>query len=62
MKTYVVEMEQGGCVRPVAYVTPHASVDLASHVGKVVEVWGPAVYRGDIRNNHVTAMRVFPSE
>jgi hypothetical protein len=59
-KTYVLEMESTCCVQPVAYVTPDPSVDLASYVGRVVEVWGPVIYRGDLRSNHMTAMHVFP--
>ncbi len=60
VKTYVIEMEESGYVRPVAYVHAGQGVDLASQVGRVVEVWGPAVYRGDLRTNWITAMRVYP--
>ena len=59
-KTYVLEMEVGGYTRPMAYTTGSPGVDLAPWVGKVVEVSGPALYRGDIRTNYVTAMRVLP--
>jgi hypothetical protein len=59
VKTYVIEMEESGYVRPVAYVHAGPGVDLASQVGRVVEVWGPAVYRGDLRTNYITAQRVF---
>jgi hypothetical protein len=58
-KTYVLDLEHAGYVRPIAYVTPHPTVDLGPLVGKTVEVWGPALYRGDIKTNHITAMRVF---
>ncbi len=59
-RTYVVEMEERGYVRPVAYLTAGPGIDLGSQVGKVVEVCGPTVYRGDIRTNYMTVMRVFP--
>jgi hypothetical protein len=58
--TYVIEMEEQGYVRPVAYVSAGPRIDLASQVGRVIEVWGPAVYRGDLRTNYMTAMRVIP--
>ncbi len=60
VKTYVIEMEERGYVRPVAYVSAGPQIDLASQVGRVIEVWGPAVYRGDLRTNYMTAMRVIP--
>jgi hypothetical protein len=60
VKTYVIEMEERGYVRPVAYVSAGQRIDLASQVGRVIEVWGPAVYRGDLRTNYMTAMRVIP--
>src|SRR5262249_33982248 len=60
VKTYVIEMEERGYVRPVAYANAAAGVDLRSLVGKVIEVQGPAVYRGDIRTNYMTVMRVLP--
>jgi hypothetical protein len=59
-KTYVLEMEVAGYQRPIAYIAAGPGVDLTSNVGKMVEVFGPAVYRGDIRTNHLTAMRVVP--
>jgi hypothetical protein len=60
IKTYVIEMEEQGYVRPVAYVGAGPGIDLASQVGRVVEVSGPAHYRGDIRTNYMTAMRLTP--
>jgi hypothetical protein len=60
VKTYVVEMEEKGYVRPVAYARSGAGIDLGSQVGRVIEVWGPAVYRGDIRTNYMTVMRLIP--
>jgi hypothetical protein len=60
IKTYVIEMEERGFIRPVAYMGAGPGVDLAPQVGKVIEVWGPAHYRGDIRTNYMTAMRVIP--
>jgi hypothetical protein len=60
VKTSVVEMEEQGYIRPVAYVAAGPGIDLGSQVGRVIEVWGPAVYRGDIRTNYMTAMRVIP--
>jgi hypothetical protein len=59
-KTYVVEMEYPGYIRPVAYANVAKGVDLRSYVGKVVEVQGPAVYRGDIRTKYMTVMRIVP--
>ncbi len=60
VKTYVIEMEERGYVRPVAYLSAGPGINLASQVGRVIEVWGPAVYRGDLRTNYMTAMRVIP--
>jgi hypothetical protein len=60
LKTYVVEMEEQGYVRPVAYASAAAGVDLRAYIGKVVEVQGPTVYRGNIRTNYMTVMRVVP--
>jgi hypothetical protein len=60
VKTYVVEMEEQGYVRPVTYANAAAGIDLRAQLGKVVEVQGPAVYRGDIRTNYMTVMRVLP--
>jgi hypothetical protein len=59
-KTFVLEMEENGCVRPMAYTTGTAGIDLTPWVGHIVEVQGPALYRGDIRTNYITAMRVMP--
>jgi type II secretory pathway component GspD/PulD (secretin) len=60
MKTYVIDMEDQGYIRPVAYAVAGPGIDLASQVGKVVEVRGPAAYRGDIRSNYMTVMQVSP--
>jgi hypothetical protein len=58
LKTYIIDFEEQGYVRPVAYVAAGPGIDLGSHVNKVVEVRGPAIYRGDIRSNYVTAMEM----
>jgi hypothetical protein len=60
VKTYVIDMEEQGYVRPVAYVTAGPGIDLGSQVGRVIEAWGPAVYRGDLRTNYMTVMRLMP--
>jgi hypothetical protein len=35
-------------------------VNLEAYVGRLVELAGPSVYRGDLRANWITAMRVNP--
>ncbi|HZT79424.1 MAG TPA: SH3 domain-containing protein [Gemmataceae bacterium] len=55
--TYVLESPQG---LPLMYVTAQPGVNLESYVGRNVEVTGPAVWRGDVRCNYMTASRVAP--
>jgi hypothetical protein len=43
---------------PMLYVTARAGVDLESYVGHKVELFGPAVYRGELRGNYMTVVHV----
>jgi SH3-like domain-containing protein len=43
---------------PTLYVTPRPGVNLEQYVGLKVELSGPAVYRGDLRGNYMTAVQV----
>jgi SH3-like domain-containing protein len=52
---YRLESTQGF---PTLYVTPQAGVDLEPYVGRKVELTGPAVYRGDLRANYMTVVRL----
>jgi hypothetical protein len=62
VKTYIIDMEEQGYIRPIAYLAAGPGIDVGSQVGKVVEVWGPALYRGDIRSNYMTVMRMLPEK
>jgi len=53
--TYVLENSQGV---PRFYVVPQMGVDLEAYVNRNVEVFGQAVYRGELRANLMTAARV----
>jgi hypothetical protein len=53
--TYVLENSQGV---PRFYVVPQTGVDLEAYVNRNVEVFGQAVYRGELRANLMTAARV----
>jgi hypothetical protein len=55
-KMYVIDMEDQGYVRPLAYASAGEGVDLDALEGKVVEVRGPAMFRGDLRMNYMTVM------
>ncbi len=56
-KTYVLESSAN---YPMLYVTPGPNVDLDPYLGQFVELFGPAVYNGDLRANYMTVMRVQP--
>jgi hypothetical protein len=56
-KTYVLESSQN---YPILYVTPHTGIDLEPFVDRNVELFGPAIYRGDLRTNYMTVVRVQP--
>jgi hypothetical protein len=47
-------------LRPVLYASPGAGVNLEGYLNREVELWGYTVYRGDLKNNHMTATRVVP--
>ncbi len=43
------------------YVSPSEKLDLDAYVNQLVELWSePPVYRGDLRGDHLTAVRVEP--
>lgn len=54
-KAYVLESTGN---YPRLYVTPQAGLDLDQYVGHYVELIGPAIYRGDLRANYMTVVRV----
>ena len=56
-KAYVLESSQN---YPMLYVTPHTGIDLEPCVDKNVELFGPAIYRGDLRANYMSVVRVQP--
>jgi hypothetical protein len=56
-RTYVLESSQN---YPMLYVTPNTGIDLEPFVDKNVELFGPAIYRGDLRANYMTVVRVQP--
>ena len=56
-KTYVLESSQN---YPMLYVTPQAGLDLDLYIDHNVELYGPAIYRGDLRANYMTVVRVQP--
>lgn len=55
--TYVLETSPG----PLTYVTAQGGGNLDGYVGQTVEVYGPIVYRMDVRAYYVTAAQVKPS-
>jgi hypothetical protein len=56
-RAYVLEDSRG---QVLMYVTPQAGVDLEGYVNRVVSLYGPMSYRGDLRANYMTATRVTP--
>jgi hypothetical protein len=56
-RTYVLESLQG---YPLLYVTAQGSLDLEAFVDRKVELFGPAIYRGDLRANYMAAVRAQP--
>jgi hypothetical protein len=42
------------------YVTGMPGLNLEPYVNRVVELFGPMVYRGDLRTNYMTASQVRP--
>ncbi len=57
-RAYVLEDSRTHDV--IMYVTPQQGVDLESYANRLVSLYGPMVYRGDLRANYMTAMRVTP--
>jgi hypothetical protein len=55
--TYVLQNSQGLIEM---YVTAQPGVDLQSYVGRNVQLYGPLVYRMDIRAQYMNAQRVTP--
>jgi hypothetical protein len=55
--TYVLD---GGANRPSLYVTPQSGIDLEPFLNRKVELFGPSIYRGDLRANYMSVMRVQP--
>ncbi len=56
-RAYVLENSQGQLLM---YVTAAQGVDLEPYVNRNVDLYGPIVYRGDLRANYLTALRVTP--
>jgi hypothetical protein len=56
-RAYVLEDSRGF---PQMYVMPQPGVDLESYVGRNVQVYGPLVYRMDIRAQYMSAQRITP--
>jgi hypothetical protein len=54
-QAYVLENTQG---RPLLYVTAQAGLNLEPYVNRSVELFGPVIYHGDLRNNYMTATQV----
>jgi hypothetical protein len=54
-RTYVLESLQG---YPTLYVTAQTGLDLEPYVNGKVELFGPAIYRGELRANYMIAVRV----
>lgn len=54
-QAYVLENSQG---RPQYYVTATPNLNLEPYVNRVVNLVGVAVYRGDLRSNHMTVSGV----
>jgi hypothetical protein len=61
-KTYRLEMEMPGYVRPVAYVGSGPAINLSPYVGKLVEVQGSSFYHGDLKTNYLTVTSIRPLE
>ena len=55
--TYVLESSQG---YPRLYVTAQPGLNLEPYLGSPVKLYGPMVYRGDIKTNYMTAVQVTP--
>jgi hypothetical protein len=53
--TYVLENSQG---IPRFYIIPQAGLQLEPYLHRNVEVFGPTVYRGELRANLMTAVRI----
>jgi hypothetical protein len=53
-QAYVLEVTG----RPRLYVTGAAGVNLEPYVNRIVDLYGPIVYRGDLRTNYMTASQV----
>jgi hypothetical protein len=44
--------------RPPLYVTALPQLNLEPYVGRMIELYGPVIYRGDIKQNYMTAAQV----
>lgn len=49
-RTYVLESAQG---YPLYYVSPQQGLDLEPYVERLVELYGPAIYSGELRANYM---------
>jgi hypothetical protein len=47
--------------RPLLYATGSGALRLDAYINQVVELWGYTVYRGDLKNNLMTVVKVVPS-
>jgi hypothetical protein len=53
----VLETSQG---LPMMYVTPEPGIDLEPYVNQNVQLFGPAIYHGELRANYMTVTQVQP--
>jgi len=56
-QAYVLEDRLG---HPLLFVSPQAGVNLEAFIGRNVTLTGTIVYRGDLRNYHITTVQVVP--
>jgi hypothetical protein len=54
-QAYVLENSQG---RPLLYATGQGNMTLDPYLNRGVELWGPLIYRGDLRTNYMTVNHV----
>jgi len=54
-RCYVLESNEN---YPRLYCTPHTGIDLEPYLNQNVELFGPAIYKGDMRVNYVTMVRI----
>ncbi|GIW79086.1 MAG: hypothetical protein KatS3mg105_0893 [Gemmatales bacterium] len=53
--TYVLESTNG---MPRLYVTAESNLNLEQYVNRLVDLWGPVMYRGDLKTNYMRVRQV----